>query len=239
LVLTVSTFALITTSTVALTIIEPQTFVNYLDALWFTMTTMLTVGYGDISPVTAEGKIFTMVFLYFIGVGLFATFVGKMLESLSTYNKKKESGGIMFTGKGHYIIIDWSHKAENAVKEILSRDKNASIVVIDEMESLKVENIHYIKGRASNPNILNKANVKDAIAVIIFADEKIDNQLLRDGKSLMIASAIEKVSPTTHTTVEIELEEHLYSFEHINIDKFVLANQTIARIIVDSLSDSA
>ena len=238
MVLAVTTLLLIVGSTISLTIIEPQTFTNHLDALWFTMTTMLTVGYGDISPVTAGGKIFTIIFLFTIGVGLFATFIGKILDSLTTYHKKRLRGDIMYTGKNHYVIIDWSHKAENAVQEIIRRDEKAEIVVIDTMDTLDVENVHYIKGSASNSKVLKKANVANAIAVIIFADEKIDSQMLRDGKSLMIASAIERISSNIHTTVEIELEEHLESFEHINIDKFILANQTLARIIVDSLGES-
>lgn len=205
------------------------------------MTTILTVGYGDISPTTAEGKIFTMVFLYLIGIGLFATFVGKVLDSLTLYRTRKESGDIMYEGKNHFVIIDWSHKAENAVEEILARNSKAEIVVIDTLDKLEHVNgnIHYVKGSASNPKTLHRANVKDAVAVLIFADERIEDQLLRDGKSLMIASAIERIGEDIHTTVEIEREEHLDSFHHIKIDKFILSNQTIAKIIVDSIGKSA
>lgn len=42
---------------------------QYLDALYFSAATMTTVGYGDITPQTASGKIFTIVFV-FTGVGI-------------------------------------------------------------------------------------------------------------------------------------------------------------------------
>jgi voltage-gated potassium channel len=45
------------------------------DALWWAMSTMTTVGYGDTYPKTAEGRL-VAVFLMAAGVGLFGTFSG-------------------------------------------------------------------------------------------------------------------------------------------------------------------
>src|SRR3990167_3206490 len=42
---------------------------RYLDALYFSAATMTTVGYGDITPKTDAGKIFTIAFA-FAGVGM-------------------------------------------------------------------------------------------------------------------------------------------------------------------------
>ena len=42
---------------------------RYIDALYFSAATMTTVGYGDITPKTDAGKIFTIIFV-FAGVGI-------------------------------------------------------------------------------------------------------------------------------------------------------------------------
>ncbi len=45
------------------------------DALWWAMTTITTVGYGDRYPVTTEGRIIGAI-LMVVGIGLFGTFSG-------------------------------------------------------------------------------------------------------------------------------------------------------------------
>lgn len=42
---------------------------DYLDALYFTATTITTVGYGDLHPTTPAAKIFTLGIM-FVGIGL-------------------------------------------------------------------------------------------------------------------------------------------------------------------------
>ncbi len=47
---------------------------GWLDSLYFTVITLTTVGYGDFSPQTPIGKIFTMIYLL-LGLGLLASFI--------------------------------------------------------------------------------------------------------------------------------------------------------------------
>lgn len=50
---------------------QPEVFSNILHSLWWTVVTMTTVGYGDITPITVMGKI-VATFVMFIGVALVA-----------------------------------------------------------------------------------------------------------------------------------------------------------------------
>lgn len=50
---------------------QPEVFSNAFSGIWWSMSTLLTVGYGDIYPITAMGKFFGII-IAFLGVGIVA-----------------------------------------------------------------------------------------------------------------------------------------------------------------------
>ena len=50
---------------------------TWVDSVYFTVITLTTVGYGDLSPTTPGSKIFTIVYIL-IGIGLLVTFIERV-----------------------------------------------------------------------------------------------------------------------------------------------------------------
>ena len=75
--------AMILASSIAMSYLENKTFG---DALWWSIVTTTTVGYGDISPVTPAGRIIAVILMLF-GIGL----IGMLTGTITTY----------FTNKGN------------------------------------------------------------------------------------------------------------------------------------------
>ena len=61
---------------------QPEAFSSIFAAMWWSVATLTTVGYGDIYPITAGGKIFS-TFIVFIGLGLVAIPTGIVASSLT------------------------------------------------------------------------------------------------------------------------------------------------------------
>lgn len=63
---------------------------SWIDSIYFSIITLTTIGYGDFSPQTDEGKLFT-IFYIIIGVGIILSFVNTVYTH---YNSVKlESNG--------------------------------------------------------------------------------------------------------------------------------------------------
>ncbi|MDX1773812.1 ion transporter [Oceanihabitans sediminis] len=61
---------------------QPEHFASILDSLWWAIITLTTVGYGDVYPITAGGKIFTF-FILLIGLGIVAIPTGIISSALT------------------------------------------------------------------------------------------------------------------------------------------------------------
>jgi hypothetical protein len=62
---------------------------SLIDSLYFSVMTLSTVGYGDLSPTTALSKIFTILYVL-AGAGIFVAFISKVTE-----------GGLHHRSPGH------------------------------------------------------------------------------------------------------------------------------------------
>lgn len=74
---------------------QPQVFQNAFSGIWWAASTLLTVGYGDIYPITTLGKVFG-IFISFLGVGMVAIPTGIIsagfVEQYSNIKKRAEYG---------------------------------------------------------------------------------------------------------------------------------------------------
>ena len=73
---------------------QPETFGTVFDCMWWATATLTTVGYGDVYPITAGGKIFTF-FILLIGLGIVAIptalFASAMNSARSSKSEEEEN----------------------------------------------------------------------------------------------------------------------------------------------------
>ena len=70
--------------------VQPEQFRSVFESLWWALSTLTTVGYGDVYPITAGGKVFTGVILM-IGLGIVALPAGIIASSLTEARDQLDS----------------------------------------------------------------------------------------------------------------------------------------------------
>ncbi|MBP1590493.1 MAG: ion transporter [Oscillospiraceae bacterium] len=75
---------------------QPDVFRNGFSGIWWSVSTLLTVGYGDIYPITTVGKIMA-IFIAFLGVGAVAVPTGIISAGFVEQYTKKQYSDISFT----------------------------------------------------------------------------------------------------------------------------------------------
>ena len=69
---------------------QPEVFNNAFSALWWSVATFTTVGYGDIYPITALGKILSSV-IALLGIGLVAVPTGIISAGFMEINADEQN----------------------------------------------------------------------------------------------------------------------------------------------------
>ena len=85
---------------------QPEVFTNAFSGMWWSVSTLLTVGYGDIYPVTTLGKIFS-IFITFLGVGMVAIPTGIISAGfVDQYSRLKKLSEYANEEDVHFIKVN-------------------------------------------------------------------------------------------------------------------------------------
>jgi voltage-gated potassium channel len=154
---------------------------TFLEALYMTVITITTVGFGEVRHVSQGGRVFT-VFLIFMGMGIMAYTVG-MIASLmvdlqiSSILGRRKLGSKIKNLKNHYIICGFGRIGSIIAKE-LNANKIPFIVLDnnpDHKHDLESQDIPYILDDATIEEVLIEAGIEKAKGLVAVVLSDADN----------------------------------------------------------------
>jgi voltage-gated potassium channel len=158
-------------------ILEQYTF---LEAIYMTVITVASIGYGEVKPLSDNGRIFTILLIIFnLGIlTLFITMITRFFvdgDFIRQYKLYKMHNTIKHL-HNHVIICGYGRNGREAAHVLNSN--RIPFVVVEEKE-LENENefdlMHYMKGNATNDDTLMEAGLDKARALIITLPSDADN----------------------------------------------------------------
>ena len=219
------------------------------DAIWYTLVTITTVGYGDITPHSILGRSSAMILLL-AGVALFGALSGKFASFLFDRQQKKDRGLLkMNKMKNHFLICGWKPNFERILEGILLANPEIppeKITLLNnssqtEMEKIKVDsrfkNIHYIHGDFTDEDTLLKSQIKTAERTLILADNSENfSNLETDSRTVLAVITIKNLNPKIYCVAEIidsKFEKHL-SLAHC--DEIILSADYGQNLLIQASS---
>ena len=171
-------FSLLALGVVGYALIEGWSF---LDALYMTVTTVSTVGFHEVKPLSTGGRVFTL-FLIVFGVGVFfyaftavvqIAVEGEVARMLGVTRMKARIGGL----KDHYILCGFGRVGEEIARELKAR--GTPFVIVDSnpdaLERARRYGYLLIKGDATSDVALQEAGIGRAACLLAASDSDSGN----------------------------------------------------------------
>ncbi len=210
---------------------EFDTIASWIDAVYFTIVTYSTLGYGDILPLTPNARIFT-ISMVFIGLSSFVTaltvLLGPMIERrmkgvFSVMSKFQKS-------VDHVVVCGFTNVTESIVDEL--RERGIPFLLIEERDQLvlhlKSMGYDVVAGDPAEKDVLDQANVCGAAALIAATDSDAANTLIALTARQM---RDEHEDCRFRIIVRIEAEENIAKVQRIGVDEVISPSTLAGRLM--------
>jgi len=197
-------------------------------ALYFTVVTMSTVGYGDILPKSDDARLF-VISLIIVGLSVFLTsltaVVGPLVQgriSRIIAPRRKRMKRV-----NHFIITGDGPLARNTARELLNRDK--AVVVIANDEDTVMGEAEMVIGDATDLDILRKAGAETAHAVLALSDD--------DAENAFVILALRELNTEAKKVAAVSSRKNLERVRRVQPDMILAPNVFGGEVLAMALTE--
>lgn len=203
--------------------------ISFLDALYYASVTVTTTGYGDITAVSADARLATIVLITPARVLFLILVVSTTVEVLSEqtreYLRKRRWRQDV---NDHTVVCGFGATGSAAVADLLSRGVDPSTIVVvdrsDEAVADAVANgLVAVKGDASSQEVLTQAAIGQASAVIVAPN--------RDDTAVLITLTVRDLNASAHIVAAAKQQENLHLLRQGGADEVIDATAAVGRML--------
>ena len=193
---------------------------SFMDAIYMTVITIASVGYGEINPLTTNGRIFTMLLILFGSGALIycfsictAIFVeGELTDALRRRKMRTEISRL----KDHFIVCGVGSTGQYIIDELSKTGRNFVVVDKDPARIKQLTDAHIlnIEGDASHEAILEAANIRSAAGLFV--------SLHIDADNLLVVVTAKGLNPALKIIAKAFDEESSRKLKQVGTDSVVM-----------------
>ncbi|MBP1739906.1 MAG: Ion transport 2 domain protein [Deltaproteobacteria bacterium] len=213
-----------------------------LDAIYWAVVTIATVGYGDVVPNSPVAKVLALVIIL-SGPALLSLLTASVASMLVEKKIREGQGLETIKDRDHVIICGWNENGDKVVDGILLQLKGtkSKIVLVNELDKEDIQSIQYqykdydiafVRGNFVKEEVLARANLPRARAAIVLADlsggRTVDKA---DERTIFGTMTIKSMASKVRTCAELihgENREHLL---RANVDEIIARGESTGALL--------
>lgn len=218
---------------------QPQDPIGFVDVLYFAVVSLTTLGYGDISPVTAEARLLNTFLLTPIRVFLWVLFLGTAYELTvlrMRLQEERQMKDLHDRLNNHVIICGYGVKGRAIAEELIAHGQDRKQVVVIDPDDRAVEeatkdNLVALRGDASSESLLQAAAVEKAAYVMAAPN--------RDDACVLICLTVRSMAPSARVIASAREEENIKLLYEAGANLVVAPSVSGGRVMASALRQQA
>ena len=212
------------------------------DSFWYSMISITTIGYGDLSATALGARIGTIFFITMLGLTAFTASAGMLIGWLIEIQHRERTGLGRLYVKEHILIINYpsESRVRHIIEEFTSDPKHHEdeiAVISDQVESLPFShpNVYFVRGSPLEIETYERAAAASAQKAIVLSTGYDDPS--SDSIVASAVSVLHRLNPQVVATAECIDPKHAVLFEGMENVSLVFPLQLANNLLVQESQD--
>ncbi len=142
------------------------------EAIWYSIVTLTTVGYGDYTPVSMGGRFIGIVFVI-LSLSVYGILIGQITNFMATVKQNKKLGYLGTDFENHTVIIGWNSFGKAVVDQLVGVGKKVAVITNNSndleliRENYNKKLVYILFSDLKNFDLIKKSNIHLASNVFI------------------------------------------------------------------------